>query len=97
MNQLIVKAVKEKLLLSFTYNGHLRTVEPHAYGISIAGNECLRCYQVSGGSSSGKVPDWKMMTTDKITGLSLSQNVFLKPRDGYKKGDKGMSTIFCEL
>ena len=97
MNNIIVTAIKEKKCLSFTYEGYPRVVEPHCYGLTTAGNEALRCYQVRGGSSSGKVPDWKMMTTDNITGLTLSQDVFLKPRDGYKKGDKGMSTIFCEL
>ena len=97
MNNTICQAIQEMKLLTFNYNGHHRTVEPHAYGISTAGNECLRCYQVSGGSSSGKVPDWKMMTTDNIIGLSLSQDKFSSPRNGYKKGDKGMSTIFCEL
>lgn len=97
MNQTICTAIKEKKLLSFHYNGHNRVVEPHAHGISTAGNNCLRCYQVSGGSSSGKVPGWKMITTDNITGLTVSQDRFASPRDGYKKGDRGMSTIFCEL
>jgi hypothetical protein len=27
----------------------------------------------------------------------LSQQTFSGPRPEYKKGDKGMSTIFCEL
>ena len=97
MNLTICKAIQEMKLLTFNYNGYERTVEPHAHGISTAGNECLRCYQVAGGSSSGTMPGWKMMTTDSITGVSLSQDRFSSPRDGYKKGDKGMSTIFCEL
>jgi hypothetical protein len=97
MNATICEAIKEKKLLTFTYDGLARTVEPHAHGISTAGNECLRCYQVAGGSSSGKVPDWKMMTTDNITGLSVSQDGFSTPRSGYRKGDRHMSTIFCEL
>ena len=84
-------------LLSFTYDGYQRVVESHCYGITTAGNEAIRCYQVSGGSSSGKVPDWHMMTTNKIVGLTLSQDNFSAPRSGYKKGDKGMSKIYCEL
>ncbi len=97
MNQTICEAIKKMKILSFTYNGHERTVEPHAHGVTTAGNECLRCYQVAGGSSSGKVPDWKLMTADKMSDLQMSQNGFSKPRDGYNKGDKGMSTICCEL
>ncbi len=97
MNQTIVTAIKEKRLLSFTYDGYARVVEPHCYGITTAGNEAIRCYQVRGGSSSGKVPDWRMMTIDSIRGLTLTQETFSLPRTGYKRGDRGMSTIFCEL
>ena len=97
MNATICQAIQEMKLLTFIYDGHHRTVEPHAHGISTAGNLCLRCYQVAGGSASGNMPDWKMMLTDKITGLTLSQDLFSSPRSEYKKGDRGMSTIFCEL
>jgi len=97
MRQTIITAIREKRILTFNYEGYHRVVEPHCFGLTRAGNEALRCYQVRGGSSSGNVPDWKMMTTDKITGLTLTQDVFLRPRPGYQKGDRGMSTIFCEL
>lgn len=72
MNEIICQAIQEKRLLSFSYKGHNRVAEPHTHGVSTANNECLRCYQVSGGSVSGKVPDWKMMTTNKINGLSIT-------------------------
>lgn len=97
MDKTICSAIKAKKMISFNYKGYPRVVEPHAHGISTAGNYCLRCYQVSGGSSSGKVPGWKIMTTDQINGISVSQERFAQPRDGYKKGDKAMSIIFCEL
>ncbi|MEW8030188.1 MAG: hypothetical protein AB2792_07670 [Candidatus Thiodiazotropha sp.] len=97
MNEIICKAIQEKRLLSFTYKGYRRVVEPHTHGISTANNECLRCYQVSGGSVSGRVPDWKMMTTNNIDGLTISDDTFECPRDGYRKNDSGMHTIFCEL
>jgi len=97
MNQTICEAIQNMHLLSFNYKNHKRVVEPHTHGISTTGNECMRCYQISGDSSSGKVPGWKMMTIDKITDLSLSQVKFSEPRPKYKKGDKHMTTIFCEL
>lgn len=98
MNQSVIcEAIQEKNILEFNYNGHARTVEPHAHGISTKGNNCLRCYQVAGGSSSGKTTGWKMMKTDNISALSVSQENFSSPRNGYKKGDKHMSNIFCEL
>jgi len=97
MNQVICQAIAERKLLEFTYDGYPRTVEPYCHGITTAGNEAIRCYQVAGGSSSGKVPGWHMMTTNKIVGLTVSQQTFPGQRPEYKKGDKGMSTIFCEL
>lgn len=97
MHQTIIKAIREKKVLSFTYDGYHRVVEPHCFGLTRAGNKALRCYQVRGGSSSGKLPDWKMMTIDKITALTMTQDEFSRPRPGYKKGDEHMTTIFCEL
>lgn len=97
MNNVICQAIRERKILSFTYDDFPRVVEPHCYGVSTAGNSALRCYQTSGGSSSGKVPGWHMMKTDKIIGLTVSQSVFAGPRAEYKKGDKGMSTIYEQL
>jgi hypothetical protein len=97
MNQLICQAIRERKVITFSYDGYPRTAEPHCHGVTTAGNEAIRCYQTAGGSSSGTVPGWHMMTTSKIIGLTLSQQTFSGPRPEYKKGDKGMSTIFCEL
>jgi hypothetical protein len=97
MKQTISQAIREKKVLTFSYDGYPRTVEPHCHGITTAGNEALRCYQTAGGSSSGNVPGWHMMTVNKIMGLSVSQSEFSGPRSGYKRGDKGMSTIFEQL
>ena len=97
MNQVICDAIKNKSVLEFHYDGQNRVVEPHAHGRSTAGNDVLRCYQVSGGSNSGEVPAWKMMTVNKITSLKATGNSFSGPRPGYKKGDRGMKTIYCEL
>ena len=56
MNILIKNSVETKTILEFNYDGHHRVVEPHTHGISAAGNEVLRCYQIAGGSVSGTVP-----------------------------------------
>ena len=97
MNSTLCQAIRERHVLTFSYDGYSRVVEPHCHGITTAGNEALRCYQVSGGSASGTVPGWHMMTTDKIIGLTVSPNSFSGTRPGYNRGDRGMSTIFCEL
>lgn len=97
MRNTISQAIRNRQVLTFTYDGYHRTVEPHCHGITTAGNEALRCYQTAGGSSSGKVPDWHMMKVDKIVGLTVTPSVFAGPRPGYNRGDRGMSTIFEQL
>ena len=97
MNQVICNAIYNRRVLKFTYHGHPRVVEPHAYGLSRAENEVLRCYQIGGTSDSGRVPCWRLMVVDRIESLTVTKQHFDNVRPGYARGDKGMSTIFCEL
>ncbi|GLR04428.1 hypothetical protein GCM10007906_20160 [Vibrio hyugaensis] len=96
MKELIVRAIQEKLKLEFTYDGYLREVLPHCYGRTTAGNDAIRCYQISGGSASGTVPGWHLMTVNKMVGLKATTH-FESASAGYKPGDRGMSHIYCEL
>ena len=97
MNQAICDAIRNRYVLRFTYDGHPRIVEPHAYGLSRAGNEVMRCYQTGGTSRYSKVPDWKLMKVARIKFLTVTEEHFVGERPKYQRGDKGMSTIFCEL
>ena len=97
MNPKICDAIHNRCVLKFTYEGHPRIVEPHAYGLSRTLSEVIRCYQTGGTSRSGKTPDWRLMRVDRIESLIVTEEHFVGERPGYKRGDKGMSTIFCEL
>ena len=96
MNTGIVNAIRNQNLIEFYYDGGNRTVEPHCYGITTAGNEGLRAYQVDGFSSSGKM-GWKMFDLGKARSFRILDESFSGARPGYKKGDRGMSRIFEEL
>jgi len=96
MNNDIANAIRTMKTLSFIYDGQNRVVEPHAYGVSTAGNECLRAYQIAGGSNRGNVPGWHLFSIRKIMNLCKGDD-FLEPRQNYKPGDRGMSEIFIEL
>lgn len=96
MLQTIVGAIHDRKILSFYYDGLERVVEPHAVGISRAGNDVLRCYQVQGKHvNSGH--DWNLCDISKMSNLSMTGAVFDSARPGYKKGDKGMRHIYAEL
>jgi len=97
MNQTIVQAIKERRLMSVTYDGYKRTVEPLTYGLSKKGKETLSAYQLSGGHASEKNHDWPFFTVAKITALSILEDSFEANRRGYVKGDSRMIEIFCEL
>lgn len=96
MLQTIVNAIRTKQLLSFTYDSLPRLVEPHAVGLSTAGNQVMRCFQV-GGSHKKSGHDWELVKLGKMVGLALAGEQFAGPRPGYKRGDSAMSTIYAEL
>ncbi|RZA12839.1 MAG: hypothetical protein EOP10_30730 [Proteobacteria bacterium] len=92
----IITAIENKQLLSLTYKGLHRTVEPHAVGRSSTGNDVLRCYQITGAhTESGH--DWNILTVAKIENLALTGQNFMAAQPDYKRGDKGMVTIYAEL
>jgi hypothetical protein len=97
MNHTICDAIHNRCVLKFAYDGHPRIVEPHAYGLSRTRKEVIRCYQTGGTSRSGKLPSWRLMEVGEIKFLIVTEQHFVGVRPGYKRGDKDMSTIFCEL
>lgn len=96
MNAQLIKSIEDQSVIKFHYDGEIRIVEPHCYGITVAGNEGLRAYQTGGYSSSGKM-GWKMYDLKNASNLVITEETFNGPRQGYSRGDKGMSRIFKEL
>jgi len=96
MLETIISAIQNKQYLSFTYSGLERVVEPHAVGLSKAGNDVLRCYQTEGGHITPG-HEWDLCTLSKISDLSLTGDFFNAPRADYSKADKGMLEIYAEL
>jgi hypothetical protein len=90
-----LKQLIKQYLIEFEYEGESRTVEPHCYGLTTKGNEAIRAYQVDGYSSSRKM-GWKLYDLSKAYNIEVLDETF-EVRDDYKKGDKGMSRIFCEI
>lgn len=92
MNNQICEAIRTKRVLAFTYDGTARQVEPHAHGADLDGDESLRDWQIFGTGSG-----WRMFHTAKMTGLTTTDKTFSGPRPGYKKGDKDLAVIYCQL
>ena len=96
MNEQICNAINSQRIIEFYYDGELRVVEPHCYGVTTAGNDGLRAYQVDGYSSSGNF-GWKMYNMGKAENLNVTELTFSSARTGYNPNDKGMSEIYCAL
>lgn len=83
--------------LEINYDGYERTVEVHAVGYTSKRNLVMRVWQVRGGSESGEVTGWKLMSLDKANSMNISDEKSQAPRAGYKSGDSAMEEIICEL
>ncbi len=92
----IDNAIHSRHILSFTYKGHHRIVEPHTYGVDQNGHMVLNAYQI-GGSSSGTIPDFRNFVMADIIALSVSEKIFSGPRPGYKRNNSFYSTIHAQL
>ena len=82
MNQVICDAIRNKNVMTFTYHGRPRVVEPHAYGLSKRRNEVICCYQKGGTSRSGRVPCWRLMRLKEIKSLIVTEGHFASARLG---------------
>ena len=92
----IINAIRNRQVLTFTYSGLVRVVEPHAVGMSSAGNDVLRCYQTAGGHV---VPghEWDFCLLSKIRGLQPTGQSFIGSRPGYKRDDAHMTLIYEQI
>lgn len=73
-DQLLRTAITQRRLIEVVYNGKRRIVEPHDYGIH-NGSAKLLGYQIAG-ESSGRLPNWRWMEVDQISGLKILDQTF---------------------
>jgi hypothetical protein len=80
VDQLLRNAIAEKRRLLLWYDGYLRDIEPHDYGVQ-GGTVKVLCYQVGGGSRSGKLPQWRTFLFAKISSAEPTDISFSGPRE----------------
>ena len=93
----LTAAISGRHVVSFTYDGFRRVVEPHCYGVDNKGHLALRAYQVGGGSESGEYVGWKLFHVHEMHGLTAQPQTFSGSRSGYKRGDKAFQSIRAQL
>ncbi|MNS48274.1 hypothetical protein D3C72_808390 [compost metagenome] len=97
MQETIISAINSKFVISFSYNGETRIVEPHCFGSTKSGSSVLRAFQTAGGSSSGDSEGWKLFTVEKMENIECTDETFKGPREGYNPSDPVIREIFCKL
>lgn len=94
----ICSAIKNHNYVEFQYKGYARKVIPFAYGRHAKTRAgVMRGLQVGGASKSGKFDVPKLFETEKISGLTILEEVFANLPDGYRKDDKHINPIECQL
>ena len=94
---LIIAAIRRKLVLSFSYNGKRRTVEPQTYGLSTTGREILRAYERSAPSGAERSGMAKLFDLEKISGLRETGQTFQEAFPAHNPNDSAMVEIFATL
>jgi hypothetical protein len=74
VHERLMTAIEHRRLVQFLYRNKNRIVEPHDYGVH-NGSVKLLGYQV-GGSSSGKLPNWRWMEAGLISDIQLLSQTF---------------------
>jgi hypothetical protein len=97
MHPTIIEAIKQRRVLSVSYDGLPRKVEPHIYGINSAGHEALSCYQVEGGSASGNPEGWKMLLVSKLDKAILTELTFTPRTSPSPWADKPMRQVYAQV
>jgi len=92
----LCNAIKNRQQVSMKYEGQRRVVDPYLIGITTAGNEALRAYQVEGYSSSGNLPAWRLFNLRSITEVEILDTSF-RVNAQYNPNDKGMARISCRV
>ena len=82
-------------------NTGARVIEVYAYGLTKAGNPCIRAFQPYGDTTS-RVPSWKFFRLARIIEWKPTEQTFDRPADFYYKnlgnfnpnGDETMSVVY---
>ena len=91
------EALASGCLLEIRYDGFTRDVEVHACGYTKDGNAVMRVWQVRGGSVHDEPVGWKLLRLDEAVALALLDETSAAPWAGYRRGDRAMARIICQV
>jgi hypothetical protein len=90
-------AIQSAKCLEIRYDGYSRVVEVHAVGLTKDGNAVMRVWQVRGGSAGGESVGWKLLRLEEVSGATMLDEHSAAPRTGFKRRDKAIARMICEI
>jgi hypothetical protein len=91
------EALRSRRCLEIRYDGFVRVVEVHACGYTRDNHAVMRAWQVRGGSASNEPQGWKLLRLEETLGLRVLDETSEAPRKGFKRADRAMARILCEV
>lgn len=88
----LARAIRERRVVAFLYNGRERTVEPQCLGIGTRGTSLLRGHQTAGGDVGEPLFD-----VAKMRGLEILEQTFDAPGPNCERDDSAMTRIIEQL
>lgn len=93
----IATAIARRAVLTFTYDGLPRVVQPATYGVTTTGRPTLRACQVGGASHRNTIPGWALFAEDKMFDVAATGESFADfALPGYTRGDSAFTIISVE-
>jgi hypothetical protein len=89
-------AITHKRLIKVSYNGVLRTAEPHDYGL-VNGIERLFIYQVRGGTATAGKPPWRLLDVAKIESLEVLDERFAGSRHASGQRHHAWDAVYARV
>jgi hypothetical protein len=92
MEDTLKKAIRERHIISFEYEGRSRIVCPTKIGTLHNNNYAIEGYQIGGYSKTGRPPQWRLYTVNGIRNIKVG-NGFNSVGREYKRTDKRFDSI----
>lgn len=91
------RALREKRILTCSYDGRIRFIEVHAVGVDSKGVEAVFGWLVRGVDSDASVLGWRHFKADKMENIALTGEKSLAPRPGFQINALNMRRIFAHV
>src|SRR3972149_7359095 len=92
MEELILSALSSRNIIGFTYDGRVRVCEVHVLGMANGVKQIL-CYQLSGGSKRGKIPNWRRFDLGSLHDLEVREQT----HDGKRPIPSGAHSLWNKV